>query len=202
MQPTLQERLNEIASLCVRKVSIVDDSDIPPVPAVDSLTAAANADPVAELSSEDQAYEDAEASAEVEKDEQNDVKKSIVVNIAKAVEEQQTVTGVVLQPEVVDGHGDIMSADVIRDTAFKFLAGFNKTTKLGVQHSVFKKGQLELVESFIAPMDMVLGSKTVKGGSWVMTVRVLDKKIWAKVKAGQITGFSIGGIAKVIPVAA
>ena len=51
-------------------------------------------------------------------------------------------------------------------------------------------------------MDMVLGSKTVPEGAWVITMRVLDKKLWKKIKDGLITGFSIGGIAKVIPVAA
>lgn len=133
--------------------------------------------------------------------EQNTVEKQIIVDIAKADHEEQTVTGVVLQPEVVDSQGDIMSAEVIKATAFKFLANFNKTTKLGVQHSVFKKGRLELVESFIAPIDMVLGLKTVKAGSWVMTVKVLDARLWKRVKDGLITGFSIGGKATVVAVA-
>lgn len=138
-----------------------------------------------------------EALTEVADDEQNDVEKSIVVDIVKADHEEQTVTGVVLQPEVTDSQGDIMSAEVIKQTAYDFLAGFNKITKLGVQHSVFKKGQLELVESYIAPIDMVLGLKTIKKGSWIMTVRVLSAALWKKVKEGKITGFSIGGKATV-----
>ena len=105
---------------------------------------------------------------------QSPVEKSILVDIAKADHEEQTVTGVVLQPEVVDAQGDIMSAQVIKESAHNFLAAFNKGTKLGVQHSIFKAGQLELVESFIAPIDMVLGLKTVKAGSWIMTVKVLS----------------------------
>jgi hypothetical protein len=124
-------------------------------------------------------------------------RKRIFVPILKQNDEQQTVTGVVLQPEVVDAQGDIISADVIKDAAFKFLAGFNKTTKLGLQHKDFKKGRFALVESFITPMDLVIGNKTVKAGSWVMTVKVLDPKIWLAVKEGKITGFSIGGRARV-----
>lgn len=139
-----------------------------------------------------------EGAAENDASEQNGVEKSMFVDIAKANEEQQTVTGVVLQPEVVDGQGDIMSSEVIRDTAFKFLANFNKKTKLGLQHSSFPKGKLALVESYLAPLDFVLGTKTVKAGSWIMTVKVLDSKLWQKVKDGKITGFSIGGRAKVI----
>lgn len=146
--------------------------------------------------------EGSESAAEVDDGEQKPVEKQITVSIAKANDEQQTVTGVVLQPETVDGQGDIMSSDVIRETAYKFLANFNRTTKLGLQHSSFPKGKLALVESYVAPISFVLGSKTVKEGSWLMTVKVLDKKLWKKVKDGQITGFSIGGRAKVVSVEA
>ena len=105
-----------------------------------------------------------------------------------------------LQPEVVDGQLDIIGAKVIRKDAFKFLADFNIRTKLGVQHTTFKPKKLALAESFIAPMDMVIGNKLVKQGSWLLTVKVLDKALWKKVKDGELTGFSIGGKARVIPV--
>lgn len=120
----------------------------------------------------------------------------IFVPITKASAEEQTVTGVVLQPEVTDAQGDIYSADVIRKAAHKFLSNFNKVTKLGLQHKLFNK-KFELVESYIAPQSIVLNGKTIKEGSWIMTVKVLDSKIWKKVKKGEITGFSIGGKAKV-----
>lgn len=128
-------------------------------------------------------------------DDENEFRATVV--IAKANAERQTVTGVVLQPEVTDGHGDIMSVDVIAAAAHKFLAGFNKKTKLGLQHQDFKTGRFELVESFLAPLDMVIGSTSVKAGSWIMTVKVLDSKIWQSIKDGKLTGFSIGGVAKV-----
>ena len=133
-------------------------------------------------------------------EEQNCVEKQFQISIAKSNEEQQTVTGIVLQPEVVDGQGDIMSADVIQDAAHAFLMNFNKKTKLGIQHQIFKASQLALVESWITPMNLVIGVNSVKQGSWIMTVKVLDSKIWEKVKQGAITGFSIGGKARVIPV--
>lgn len=181
---TIEHHIQGIADLfTVRKVALV--------PVLES-----------DLESEAPEVDGDEGSAEVEDDEQESVEKSIYVPFLKAANEEQTVTGIVLKPEVIDGHLDVMSAAVIKETAYKFVAGLNKTTKVGVQHTVFKKGQLELVESYIAPMDMVLGSKTVPEGAWVITMRVLDKKLWKKIKDGLITGFSIGGIAKVIPVAA
>jgi hypothetical protein len=121
------------------------------------------------------------------------------VEIAKAIDEEQTVSGIVLMPEVTDAQGDIYDSEVIRKSAFDFLANYNKSTKLGHQHKDFKSWntRFALVESYVAPLDFVLGDKTVKGGSWVMTVKVLDSKIWKMVKDGKITGFSIGGKATV-----
>jgi len=182
--PGIEDHLKGIAAACVskrRKLAVKgrDASEIEPP----------------ELEDPEDASEDVAENAE---DEQNPVEKSITVAIAKANEDEQTVTGVVLQPEVVDGQGDIMSADVIKEAAYNFLANFNVKTKLGLQHSTFPKGKLALVESYLAPMNFVLGNKTVKQGSWIMTVKVLDAALWKKVKDGKITGFSIGGRAKVV----
>lgn len=136
--------------------------------------------------------------AEDDDDEQDCVEKRFEVDIVKASDEEQTVTGVVLKPEVVDAQGDIMSAAVIKETAYNFLQNFNKSTRLGLQHSTFPKGKLALVESYVAPNGIVLGVKSVRQGSWIMTVKVLDAAIWKRVKDGKITGFSIGGRAKVV----
>lgn len=118
------------------------------------------------------------------------------VKLIKLVKEEQKVTGVVLEPDVFDAQKTIITAEVIRKAAHGFLAGFNITTKLGVQHEDFKK-PFELCESYIAPIDFVLGDKTIKKGSWVVILKVLSKKIWEAIKNGKITGFSIGGKAKI-----
>lgn len=120
----------------------------------------------------------------------------VFVPIVKANIEEQTITGIVLQPEVVDAQGDIISADVIRNAAHKFLAAHNRATKLGLMHKDFKK-RFELFESYVTPVDLVIGDSHVKAGSWIIIVHVLDKKVWEQVKAGKLTGFSIGGKAKV-----
>jgi len=131
---------------------------------------------------------------DLEYDEEDTAK--IFIPIIKASEEQKTVTGVVLQPETVDAHGDIYDSTVIKNAAWDFLEGFQTTTKLGLMHKKFNV-QFGLLESYIAPNGLVLNNKTVKEGAWVMTVRVKDAKIWKLVKEGKITGFSIGGRAKV-----
>jgi len=141
----------------------------------------------------DPKLEDVEAAAKTANDR---VSKRLFVPIVKANVEEQTITGVVLQPEVVDAQGDIISSDVIRNASHKFLAAHNKETKLGLMHKDFKS-RFELFESYIAPVDLVIGDNHVKAGAWLIVVHVLDKKIWDQVKAGKLTGFSIGGKAKV-----
>lgn len=116
---------------------------------------------------------------------------------AEEVGELRVVTGIVLEPNEVDAHGDIVAPEVIRDAAYDFLARYNKATELGVQHELFGDLGLELVESFIAPVDYVLPGGDVKAGSWVISVRVLDDNLWIKVKDGSLTGFSIGATATV-----
>lgn len=129
-----------------------------------------------------------------------EAEKSIEVAIIKASsDEKQIVVGLVLAPEATDAQGDVYDADVIEAAAHNFLAGYNKTTKLGFQHKDFKNwhSRFELVESWIAPMDLSIGDVSIKAGTWIMSVRVLDAAVWKMVKAGKIKGFSIGGKAKV-----
>lgn len=118
------------------------------------------------------------------------------VPIQKATEDEQTITGIVLRPDIVDAQGDIMDAKVIRDSAHNFLRNYNKTTKLGYMHKDFKP-KFELAESYIAPSELNFNGTTVPTGSWIMVLKVLDAKIWQSIKTGKLTGLSIGGKAKV-----
>jgi hypothetical protein len=140
------------------------------------------------------ALQDADGVAGVSKDGDEVIK--FYVPILKSDGERQEITGVVLAPETVDAQGDIISADVIEKAAGDFLAGFNRSTRLGFMHKQFNR-RFELRQSYIAPSDMSIGSRVVKAGTWIMVVKVLEDKIWEAIKAGKLTGFSIGGKAKV-----
>jgi len=122
------------------------------------------------------------------------------VNILKfedGGEEERLVTGIVLEPDEIDAQNDTIKAQAIRDTAHGFLAKFNLDSKMGIQHETFGEIGVKLVESFIAPVDMVIGNEKVKKGSWVITVKVLSDVVWEAIKDGSFTGFSIGGTATV-----
>lgn len=113
----------------------------------------------------------------------------------KAVAEERIVEGVVLQPDVIDAQGTLIPESVIRKAAHAFLTQYNRKTQLAEQHSNFKE-QFELLESAIAPCDLMINNKAVKKGSWYIVVKVKNEDTWKKVKDGSITGFSIGGTAR------
>jgi DNA adenine methylase len=136
------------------------------------------------------------AAPEAPVEEVSTVKSKFWVPIAKATEEKRLITGLVLIPNTIDAHGDTMSAEVIEQAAHDFLAAYNKQTTMGLMHKDFNP-PIDLVESWVAPMSLVIGSTPVPQGGWVITVRVNDDGIWTKVKNGELTGFSIGGTAKV-----
>lgn len=120
--------------------------------------------------------------------------------ILKKHEEKRLVTGIILEPETVDGQGDVVGSEVIESAAHNFLSKYNRETQMGLLHKMFGEIGVELVESWISPMDMELGGEKVKEGTWMMTCRVLDDLVWSKIKNGGITGFSIGGTALVAAV--
>lgn len=115
----------------------------------------------------------------------------------KGKKEKRLVTGIVLEPNVVDGQGDIVAADVIEKAAHQFVRDYNKATQMGLMHTIFGDNGIELVESWIVPVAFKLNGRSVKKGSWIMTVHITDDTVWKKIKRKEITGFSIGGVATV-----
>lgn len=116
--------------------------------------------------------------------------------IVKADDDEQLVTGIVLQPEVVDAQKDVYDEGVVKAAAHDFLRNYNAGSVIGFMHKDMNRA-LELVESWIAPVDMKLGDSKIKKGTWLMTVHISEEGIWKSVKEGKIAGFSIGGLAKV-----
>lgn len=115
--------------------------------------------------------------------------------VFKAVNKaKQLVYGVVLEPDSEDTQGDIISADEIEKTAHDYM---RRSRVVGRQH--LKKANAEVVESFLAPCDMLIGETKISKGSWVLGVKVNDPAMWAEVEAGDLTGFSIGGVGERVP---
>lgn len=117
--------------------------------------------------------------------------------VTKVDSDKRLVTGIVLEPDEVDAQNDTITDEVIERAAHKFLSAYNEATRMGLMHKIFGGIGVDLVESWLAPSDLKIGGQKVKKGTWIMTVKVLSNDLWQKVKRGEITGFSIGGVATV-----
>ena len=117
--------------------------------------------------------------------------------IMKVDEDERLVTGIVLEPNEIDAQNDTVSEEAIKEAAYKFVSRYNKGTQLGFMHKAFGELGISLVESWVARENSEFNSMKVKKGSWLMTVHVENDLLWKKIKNGDITGFSIGGVARV-----
>lgn len=111
------------------------------------------------------------------------------IGIAKRDDEQQLITGIVMEPDTLDTQNEFVGKAEIQRAAHAFL---EKSRVIGLQHS--KQGPVTVVESYISSGE-TMGEQAIVKGSWVMTVKVNDAELWAGVKSGEYTGFSIGGYA-------
>lgn len=107
--------------------------------------------------------------------------------------ELRYLLGIVLEPDVVDAQDDTYTADEIRKTEWLFMEQFRN---VGLQHKALINGMVNIVESYIAPVDMTVAGTVIKAGTWMMGLHVIDDEIWAKVKRGELTGLSIAGFAR------
>jgi hypothetical protein len=123
--------------------------------------------------------------------------KSVVsgtIPIVKADNERQVVLGEVLVPSpAVDSQGDWLTPEDIEQAAHDYMM----TARIvGSEHG--EAIDAVPVESYIAPQDMTFqspsGPMTVTKGTWLMAVKVKSSEQWAKVKSGEYSGFSIGGV--------
>lgn len=121
-----------------------------------------------------------------------EVGKSMSVRLTKTAggEEERFVLGVVLEPEVEDTQKDIYSADEIRKSAHNYML---KHQHIGLQHNGVIDDRIKILESYLAPVDFILGEQKITKGTWLLGARVLDDQLWESVKKGELTGWSIGG---------
>ena len=112
------------------------------------------------------------------------------IPILKVDDEKRIATGIVYEPDVLDAHGEFMTADEIEKSAHQFLKDYRNIDK---QHD-FVAGQADVVESWIAKAEGKLGEQDVVKGTWLMSVHVADDDTWGEIKKGELTGFSMGGV--------
>jgi hypothetical protein len=109
--------------------------------------------------------------------------------IMKMDDDKRLIYGLVLVPDVEDLQGDIVSKEEIESACHDYLVN---SRLIKAQHRA--PTDAEVVECYIAPMDIPLGKGIAPQGSWIMVTKVHSNAMWAAVKKGDITGYSIGGI--------
>ena len=106
-------------------------------------------------------------------------------------EEQRLVYGIVLRPNAVDGHLDIMTTREVAKTAHRFLANGGS---MGIMHE--READAVAVESYLAPIDFTLGNGEVRKGDWVLVSLVINDNLWDRIKSGELSAYSPGGKSK------
>ena len=113
-------------------------------------------------------------------------------------EEEHYVLGAVLVPEETDLQGDIYSADEVRKACFSWIEDHG-AFKIMHKGRELADNKVKVLENFIAPCSYKIGATPVKQGTWMLGLRIVDKRLWSDIKEGRWTGYSIGGEAKKKP---
>lgn len=126
----------------------------------------------------------------------DEVEPALSVSLIKAVDEDERfVLGIALVPEQEDLQGEVYSAAVIRKAAHEYMRTWRRVK---IQHDRPADHLAYIAESYIAPIDLQLGERLVKAGSWVVGMKILGDQLWSDFKAGLFTGFSVGGTKRVL----
>lgn len=123
-------------------------------------------------------------------------KVSLLAPIAKRDRARQIAYGVALEPRTADNpdlEGDWYSAEDVEAAAHHFMSEVTKGDGFGdVLHDNETRAGYP-VESFIAPVDFVLGDQHVAAGSWVVGMHYPDPDLWGDIVKGRYAAFSVGG---------
>lgn len=114
--------------------------------------------------------------------------------ICKSAEEAlQQATFIVLEPDVVDLHGDTYNAKEVA----KACHNFNKFCRTANLFHLAETVSFEIAESYIAPADIEIGSEVIKKGVWLAVIQVHSFELWESILNGEVSGLSIGALAVV-----
>jgi hypothetical protein len=128
-----------------------------------------------------------------------------VIKFATADEEQRTIVGPILIPELKilrmkeDGKTPYyvtFSRDTVRKIAQKYIKE-NNANNITLEHTQ-SVDNISLVESWITESSKYDKSKayglTIKPGTWMGVFKVDNQEVWNKVKSGEYKGISLEGL--------
>ncbi|MGB2864859.1 MAG: XkdF-like putative serine protease domain-containing protein [Sedimentisphaerales bacterium] len=111
----------------------------------------------------------------------------------KVDKEKQILYAVVYEPNVKDSQGDSADAEQIELAAHQFM---KECQTIKIMHKGKKRDDIDILESYVAPCDCEIGEVAVTKGTWLIVLKINDKKLWAACKSGKLTGVSMAGHAR------
>lgn len=125
-------------------------------------------------------------------------------DIAKVNQMKRIVYGKALVPDKYDSQLDTITKEDIEETAHNFLINLQKAyvellkgeqvtkaSQIGYMHKIFKG---------VGGFGYVVESHVDEDGCWILGTKVTDDKIWDMILKGEITGYSVGGRGRRIPI--
>ncbi len=117
----------------------------------------------------------------------------VFVPIIKTLEER-IVFGEVLVPDEFDGQDHTYSADEVKKACHFWMKKFQV---MGEMHTKELDDEIQILESYLAPVSFKIEDTKVKKGTWLLKSYIASDELWEKVKNGEYNGYSIGGVATV-----
>ena len=140
-------------------------------------------------------YTDEITSEELNKEEELT---NINIEVAKSLnEELMQVTYVAMKADSTDLHGDHTTAEEVRKAKESFNKALIKKQTMSNLFHMFETTSFDVIESYLAPVDMSLNGHLVTKGDWLMSLQINDESLWEMVKKGEVVGLSIGAVASV-----
>lgn len=117
------------------------------------------------------------------------------ISVEKSVNtELKQATYIVLEPDVVDLHGDTYDEETVRKACHNF--NCSSTVSPNLFH-ITTTETFSIVESYITPVEFILDNQVIKKGTWLCVLQYHDDLLWQAAKDGEIQGVSIGALATV-----
>ena len=109
--------------------------------------------------------------------------------------------GIVSKPEVPDSEGTVISEEEIEQANDLFMREFQT---IGFMHAKEVTEKVKMLQNVIAPVDIEFplpsgATKKISKGTWYQQLFTDDEELVGKIRRGEITGLSIGGWAKKVP---
>lgn len=120
----------------------------------------------------------------------------VVVPLMKVADEKKVVYGIVYAPGEIDEQGDWTTAEEIEKAAYRFM----KNLRL---HNIDKNHDFQPKDAFICESWLIRAGDPLfpeeREGAWAVGIKVEDDELWKGIKEGEITGLSMAGVAKRVP---